>query len=348
MDTFDTVRFSTWLWSRSYAAMQLITVREKGQEGLIALKYAFMNGHGSTHFLAGLDKLGIRNDPPALAGAKYHYMSNCLIGDVPMEYVRETDRKAWIRYLAPSWAMPGSGIFAYSAAVDMAAMNGWHRNNGKWLGCPRLAYVVTKLPGYGDPYVEGYFMEHDAPIPHEQALRYEPVTASPGFDPAAAPTLDPAQWPEARVLKARRKYAENYSAEPAQLLFRIHGVPYGAFLLGQAMVGLGTQYANEIVERIGLESRDAKGVAGMFHQMLRTLGDRAELAKRGDAHEITRTTFSPIGEGKSDELYDAYFAMFPAILKVLTARVKFERRIDTRDGGRVETWRFSDSAVRLL
>ncbi|MCK1410394.1 siphovirus Gp157 family protein [Bradyrhizobium sp. 76] len=65
------------------------------------LKYNFMNGHGKKHFLAGLDKLGIRNDPPAIAAAKYHYMGNDLIGDVPMEYIRETDRKVWIRYLAP-------------------------------------------------------------------------------------------------------------------------------------------------------------------------------------------------------------------------------------------------------
>jgi hypothetical protein len=92
-NTFDNVKFSTYLWSRAYAALQMVTLREKGAEGITKLKYNFMNGHGVKHFLGGLDKLGIRNDPPAIAAAKYHYMGNDLIGDVPWSTYRSRTRR---------------------------------------------------------------------------------------------------------------------------------------------------------------------------------------------------------------------------------------------------------------
>ena len=47
-------------------------------------------------FLPGLEKLGISHLPPAVAAAQYHYLSNW-IGGVHVEFMYESDRKAWIR-----------------------------------------------------------------------------------------------------------------------------------------------------------------------------------------------------------------------------------------------------------
>jgi hypothetical protein len=347
-NTFDNVKFSTYVWSRAYAALQMVTLREKGAEGITRLKYNFMNGHGVKHFLGGLDKLGIRNDPPAIAAAKYHYMGNDLIGDVPMEYVEESPRKVWIRYLAPSWAYPGSGLFACPASVQMASFQAWHRNNGTWLGCPRLAYVCTKLYQYGEPYDEGYFIEHDHDIPIEQAFRVEAVTAAPHFDFATAPKLDPAQWPQARLLKARRRYAESYTAVPGQVLLDMYGVPYGTYLIKQAMLGLGTQYARAIADRMDVAGRDAAAMGQLFLRTLRTLGEDVELEKSGGAHVLTRSSFAPIEADSLEEVHDAYFGLYTGILKVLTPFVKLERSVLARGASRVEAWRFSDSAARLF
>ncbi|WP_439406542.1 hypothetical protein ACNJX9_34655 [Bradyrhizobium sp. DASA03076] len=346
--TFKNVEFSTYLWSRAYAALQMVTLREKGHEGIIRLKYDFMNGHGKKHFLAGLDKLGIRNDPPAVAAAKYHYMGNDLIGDVPMEYVRETDRKVWIRYLAPAWAYSGSGLLACPASVQLGSFKAWHRNNGTWLGCPRLGYVCTKLYQYGDPYDEGYFIEYDADIPLEQAFKFQPVSISPDFDRDAAPKLDPAEWPDVRLLKARRRYAESYAAVPAQVLIEMYGVPYASYLVEQGMLGLGTQYARAIADRMGISERSAGAIASLFFEVLRTLGDEVQLAKNGDRYEITRSTFSPIQENEVDEMFDAYFAMFTGMLKVLTAHVRLARSVERRNGRRTEVWCLSNSDRRLF
>ncbi|MGY2812092.1 hypothetical protein [Bradyrhizobium sp. USDA 4506] len=346
--TYKNVEFSTYLWSRAYAALQMVTLREKGVEGIERLKYNFMNGHGKKHFLAGLDKLGIRNDPPAVAAAKYHYMGNDLIGDVPMEYIRETDRKVWIRYLAPAWAYPGSGLLACPASAQLSAFQAWHRNNGTWLGCPRLAYVCTKLYQYGEPYDEGYFIEHEANVPFERAFRFEPVVTSPAFDREAAPKLDPAVWPETRLLKARRRYAESYAAAPAQVLIELYGVPCASYMVEQAMLGLGTQYARAIADRMGVSEWTASGIARMFVKILHTIGDEAELAKSGDTYEITRSTFSPLHENEIDEIFDAYLAMFTGILKVLTAHVKLVWSVEKKNGQRIEIWCLTDSAQRLF
>src|SRR3954471_4693795 len=43
-------------------------------------------------FLPGLQKLGLRHLPPAVAAAQYHYFSNW-IGGVAVEYMHQTDRK---------------------------------------------------------------------------------------------------------------------------------------------------------------------------------------------------------------------------------------------------------------
>lgn len=347
-DTSDNVKFSTYLWSRAYAALQMVTLREKGAEGITRLKYNFMNGHGVKHFLGGLDKLGIRNDPPAIAAAKYHYMGNDLIGDVPMEYVQESEKKVWIRYLAPSWAYPGSGLMAVPASVQMASFQAWHRNNGTWLGCPRLAYVCTKLYQYGEPYDEGYFIEHDHDIPIEQAFRVEAVTTAPHFDPAVAPKLDPAKWPEARLLKARRRYAESYTAVPAQVLLDMYGVPFGSYLIKQAMLGLGTQYAHEIADKMSVKGRDAAAMSQLFFRMLRTLGEDVEVEKTAGSYTLTRSSFAPIEGPSLEEVHDAYFALYPGILKVLSQFVKFERSVAAKGGDRVEAWRFSDSDTRTF
>jgi len=346
--SIENVRFSTFVWSRAYAALQLVVMRERGAEGLTQLKYNFMNGHGRKHFLGGIRKLGLENEPPAVAAARYHYMGNDLIGDVPMEYVEESSKKVWIRYTAPAWAYPGSGMLAVPASTQLAAFQAWHRNNGTWLEAPRLGYVCTKLYQYGEPYDEGYFIEYDHDISIEQAFRYEPTTTSPSFDPATAPKLDPRIWPEARILKARRKYAESYVAVPARVLIDMYGAPYAAFLIKQAMRGLGTQYGKEIATRFDLTDRDAKAISTLMFKVLTTLGEAVSLERHGESFELTRSTFAPVHELEIEGVQDAHFGFYEGILRVLTANVSLQRHVDMSRGSRLEVWTFRNSQERLF
>ncbi|MCP3379890.1 MULTISPECIES: hypothetical protein [unclassified Bradyrhizobium] len=345
----SSVEFSTYLWSRMYAGLQLVTMREKGESGVADLKFNFMRSHGAKHFIAGLKKLGIDKDPPAIAAAKYHYLSNCAVGAVDMEYAEEGPKKAWIRYLAPAWAYPGSGLLAIPASTQIGAFRAWHQNNGTWLGCPRLGYVCTKLYQHGAPYDEGYFIEYDHDITYDEALKFETVDRSPGFDPAIAPRLDEAEWPLERLAKARRRYAEGYTAGPVGVLVRSYGVPYAAYLVAQAARGIGTQYAREIASRFGCAEKDAPAMARLLSDILSDLGIEHQSRSKDGSFFIERRQFAPLQDGFPDEIHDAIGELFPAIIAVLSDKVDFRVAVNgaASSESRTEVWKIEGSATRL-
>src|SRR4029450_4780695 len=79
--------------------------------------------------LPGLKKRGAGQLPHAGACAQYHYLSN-QVGGVKVEYVYESDRKAWIRYPPPRWIWSGTAICGIPGEVSRAMLHGWHGNNG--------------------------------------------------------------------------------------------------------------------------------------------------------------------------------------------------------------------------
>ena len=93
-------------------------------------------------FLPGLKKLGLDQLPHAVACAQYHYLSN-QVGGVKVEYVYESDTKAWVRYPPPRWIWSGTAICGIPSEVSRAMLRGWHANNGVVLGNPRLGFVCT-------------------------------------------------------------------------------------------------------------------------------------------------------------------------------------------------------------
>ena len=120
----------------------LSLVNRKGAE--VAREFVFRLFRQQHHekFLPGLEKLGLREEPDAVACAKYHYFSNQL-GGVSVEYLEESPRKAWIRYPPPRWIWYGTAICAIPSPVNRAMLYGWHAHNGVTLGNPRLGFVCT-------------------------------------------------------------------------------------------------------------------------------------------------------------------------------------------------------------
>ena len=114
-------------------------------------------------FLPGLAKLGLSHLPPAVAVAQYHYLSNW-IGGVSVEYMYESDRKAWIRYPPPRWIWRGTAICGVPGEVSRAMLRGWHANNGAALGNLKLGFVCTKQSVDGQDGLEGYYCEYDHPL----------------------------------------------------------------------------------------------------------------------------------------------------------------------------------------
>src|SRR3978361_550744 len=104
----DEAREAQWLRWRSVADLYhayftgliLLVVTRSGTAEGAACDFRVFPRQQQERFLPGLQKLGLSHLPPAVAAAQYHYLSNW-IGGVSVEYMYETDPKAWIRYPPP-------------------------------------------------------------------------------------------------------------------------------------------------------------------------------------------------------------------------------------------------------
>ena len=75
-------------------------------------------------FLSSFDKLGLTGLPHAVAAARYHFLSN-RIGGVAVEYVEESETKAWIRFPHPRWIYMGTAICGIPDTVGQGYVHGW-------------------------------------------------------------------------------------------------------------------------------------------------------------------------------------------------------------------------------
>jgi hypothetical protein len=172
----------------------LTAISRRSVAGAADLVFRTFRRQQREKFLPGLAKLGLRGLPDAIACAQYHYLSND-VGGVRVEYMYESDRKAWVRYVPPRWIYDGATICAVPSEVTRAILRGWHANNGVLLGNDRLGFVCTKMTTDGQPGLEGYYHEHERPLAPEERLRFAPNEDGPDFDAARAPHLDLATWP---------------------------------------------------------------------------------------------------------------------------------------------------------
>ena len=173
-------------------------------------------------FLSSFDKLGLEGMPDAVACAAYHYLSNS-VGGVTVEFMRESDRKAWVNFVPPRWIYPGASICGVPSEVSRAFLRGWYAQNGVSLGNPRLGFVCTAQTTDGQHGLSGYFLEHDRELAPEERLQFRPGELPPPFDPAAAPRLPAADWPAERLAKAERNYAMEYIRSGLPRLAEIFG-----------------------------------------------------------------------------------------------------------------------------
>ncbi len=187
----------------------LTTVTQRSHDDAANLVFQTFRRQHLEKFLPGLRKLGLDALPHAVACAQYHYLSNFL-GGVKVEYIYESDRKAWVRYLPPRWIFSGTAICAIPTEVSRAMLRGWHAHNGVSLGNPRLGFVCTKQTVDGQYGLEGYYYEYDRELKPDERLRFSPGEEGPDFDPDAVPRAEGPDWPEARLRKVERNYAMEY------------------------------------------------------------------------------------------------------------------------------------------
>jgi hypothetical protein len=238
-------------------------------------------------FLSSFGKLGLEDMPDAVACAAYHYLSNS-VGGVSVEFMRESDRKAWVNFVPPRWIYPGASICGVPSEVSRAFLRGWYAQNGVSLGNPRLGFVCTAQTTDGQHGLSGYFLEHDGDLAPEERLQFRPGELPPPFDPAAAPRLPAADWPPERLAKAERNYAIEYIRSGLPRLSEIFG-PAEAAHLGRVTGRLvGAQLYRETAALLGIDAKGAEAFGAFMVGLAGGEGDSATVAIDGDAVLVRR------------------------------------------------------------
>ena len=291
-------REAQWLKWRSVAELYhayftgliLSVVTRRGTNDAAEFVFRVFRRQQQERFLPGLEKLGLSHLPPAVAAAQYHYLSNW-IGGVSVEYMYETDRKAWIRYPPPRWIWKGTAICGVPGEVSRAMLRGWHANNGVSLGNPNLGFVCTKQSVEGQDGLEGYYFEYDHALEIDQRLVFARHLQAPMFDPAAAPALQIASWPKPRLEKAYRNYAMEYVRTAAPVMVQLFGPEDAGYLLLLTGKLIGMQYFDEIARGLGLGRGTAREFAAFLRALLEAQDDAADVSESAGAFEIRQTTW---------------------------------------------------------
>lgn len=302
-------------WYHSlFTGIVLFLVSRKGTDIAARTVYEVFARQRQNRFVDGLKRLGIDQLPPAVAAAQYHYLSNN-IGGVSVEYIPESDRKAWIRYRAPRWIWAGTALCGVPTEVSRAMLLGWHAQNGVSLGNPRLGFVCTKQTTDGQSSLEGYYYEYDDAIADHDRLRFARHEDGPPFDPARAPTLPDSTWPAERVMKARRNYAMEYvrTLLPAAVDVLGPGEASGLLTVAARMVAL--QHYHQAYR--GLLGAEPDGTADGFLRFAvalgRAQGDHIEVGDEdGDAATLHQKGWRLYPEAN---VHDAVFEIWNALLE---------------------------------
>src|SRR6516164_9502722 len=279
------------LYHAYFTGLILSVVAGPGKKDAAEFVFRVFRRQQLERFLPGLKKLGIDHLPPAVAAAQYHYLSNW-IGGVHVEYMYETDRKAWIRYPPPRWIWRGTAICGVPSDVSKAMLRGWHANNGVALGNLKLGFVCTKQSVDGQDGLEGYYYEYDHALELDQRLVFARHLEAPMFDPAAAPALPVSSWPKPRLEKAYRNYAMEYVRTAAPVMVQLFGPDEAAHLLHLTGKLIGMQYFDEIASGFSAGKGNADAFAAFLKGLFEAQGDRTDMEKSGGAFELRQQTWT--------------------------------------------------------
>lgn len=263
-------------------------------------------------FLSSFEKLGLSGLPHAVACAKYHVLSNNL-GGVGVEYMYESDQKAWVRFRYPRWMYHGPTICGVPIGVSRGFLEGWYAHNGVSLNNPKLGYVCVSEDMTGEFGLCGYFKEYDHDLKEEERLQFAKGEIPPPFILEDQPQVPQDEWDEARLEKANRNYAMNYIRNGISALTEVLGQAETLELCGRAATLIGLQYFNETAEMVDAADGTIEDAADYLCKMFQGMGDQATFERHGDTVEIQQQGLRIIRDLPEDEaeiLFDCWAAIW--------------------------------------
>ena len=304
----------------------LTLVNRKGADVAEQFVFDLFRRQHHEKFLAGLSKLGLADEPDAVASAKYHYFSNQL-GGVKVEYLEESPRKAWVRYPPPRWIWIGTAICGIPSNVNRAMLRGWHAHNGVTLKNPRLGFICTKTTVDGQPGLEGYYQEYQHDLAPEERLRFAPDQVCPRIDLTRLPQLDAARWPEERRAKAYRNYAIEYIRNALPVLTELLGPEEARYIGRICGLQIGMHSYDAIAADLDVNDRSAEAFAELLTKLLIAAGEEA----RRDGTTVVQNGWRLFDQDAiHPAVFDQWLAGFEGLLSV---HDRFARLDASRDAG---------------
>lgn len=263
-----------------FLGLQLMVAVEEGREVVGDWMFRLFRRQHTDKFLSSFEKLGLSDLPHAVACAKYHCLSNG-VGGVRVEYMEESDRKAWVRFRYPRWMYDGPAICGIPVEASRGFLRGWYAQNGVSLNNPRLGYVCVSEDLTGQFGLCGYFFEYDHDLAPEERLRFAPGEVPPPFDPDKQPSPPDAEWSKERLAKAGRNYAMEYCRNGIRELAGVIGRERTLEIGKKAARLTGLQQYKHMADALGAADGDVADAADFLKAALEGMGDTVQLESDG-------------------------------------------------------------------
>lgn len=274
-DSASAVEVQAHLHHQYFLGLQLMVTAEEGKEVVGEWMFRLFRQQHLDKFLSSFNKLGLNDLPHAVACAKYHVLSNG-VGGVRVEYMEESDTKAWVRFRYPRWMYDGSAICGIPVEASRGFLKGWYAHNGVSLENPRLGYVCVSEDLTGQFGLCGYFKEFEHDLSDDERLQFAPNEIPPPFDPANQPSPPDEHWSEERLTKAARNYAMEYCRNGIRELAGIIGQDRTLEIGRKAARLTGLQQYKHMADLLGCDDGDVADAAKFLARAFEGMGDAVE------------------------------------------------------------------------
>jgi len=274
-----------------FLGLQLMVSSRKSPDVMEDWMFRLFRRQHLEKFLGSFDKLGLTGLPDAVACAKYHVLSN-VIGGVPVDYMQESETKAWLRFRYPRWMCDGPVLCGLPASVGRGFMRGWYAHNGISLGNPRLGFVCVSEDVTGEFGFCGYFKEYDHDLADNERLQFAKGDLPPPYDPAMQPRPPANNWPAERLEKAARNYAMDYIRNGLAELATVIGATEALEIGGLSARLIGLQYYPKMAGIIGAKDGDVVDARAFLMTMMAGMGDKTHALEGATS---TRADFEQTG-----------------------------------------------------
>lgn len=283
----DAIGAQAELHHQYFLGLQLMVAVEESRQVVYDWMFRLFRRQHEEKFLSSFAKLGLDGLPHAVACAKYHVLSNG-VGGVAVEYMAETDTKAWVRFRYPRWMYAGPAICGIPVEASRGFLDGWYARNGVSLNNPRLGFVCVSEDVTGQFGLCGYFKEYARDLAPEERLQFAADEPVPGFDPDAQPVPPDSQWNEERLAKANRNYALEYIRNGIGALGQVVGAERAQSLAQRSARLIGLQHYPVMAGRVRAVDGGVGDAAIFLQLMMQGMGDTCSVSEQSDGSVIVQ------------------------------------------------------------